>query len=122
MNRDIINTYDQLRAAGGGVAIVPAYTGGRTQYFCGWAIYRLSIAGKQLITDPSAHWQHYGKKVFSTLGAAGTTPSERRRNALETAKRWVAEQGWYDGEWARNRMRDYVPKAINKQFPLSREC
>lgn len=119
--REIVNTHDQLRAAGGGVAIMPAYIGGRTQYFCGWSIYRVNVEGKQLVTDPKAHWQQYGKKTFSTMGATGDTPAERSRNALALAKRWIAEQGWYDGEWMRNRMRDYVPKEINKQFPLTRD-
>lgn len=116
--REIVNTHDQLVAAGGGVAIMPAYTGTRTQYFYGWAIYRVNEHGKQVVTDPKAHWSDYGKKVFSTLGQKGNTPAERSRNALAAAKAWVAEQGWYDGEWTRNRRRSYVPKEINKRFPI----
>lgn len=119
--REIINTYDQLRAAGGGVAIIPNYTGTRTQYFHGWAIYRVNGQGKQVITDPDAHWSDYGKRVFSTLGQNGATPAERSRQALTAAKQWVAEQGLYNGEWQRNRARDYVPKEINQQFPIRRE-
>lgn len=116
--REIINTHDQLRAAGGGVAILPSYTGTRTQYFYGWAVYRLNAEGKQITTDPKAHWSDYGKKVFSTLGAKGVSSAERSRNALAAAKQWIAEQGWYDGEWTRNRVRDYVPRDINKRFPI----
>lgn len=119
--REIINTYDQLRAAGGGVAILSSYTGTRTQYFYGWAVWRVGANGKQIVTDPKAHWSDYGKKVFSATGAAGATPAERSRNALTQAKQWVAEQGWYDGEWTRNRMRDYVPREINKRFPLRKD-
>ena len=115
------NTHEQLKAAGGGVAIVPSYTGGRTQYFRGWAVYRLNGQGKQVVTDPSAHWQDYGKKVFSTMQAEGSTPAERSRFALSQAKAWVAKQGWYSGEWKRNRIRDYVPAEINKKFPLRKD-
>lgn len=117
----IINTYDQLRAAGGGVAISPSYTGARTEYFYGWAVWRVGADGRQIVTDPKAHWADYGKKVFSTTQAGGTTPAERSRNALAAAKKWVAERGWYDGEWMRNRMRDYLPKDINKRFPIKRD-
>lgn len=120
--REIINTYDQLRAAGGGVAIVPSYSGTRTQYFYGWGILRVNDKGKQVITDPAAHWTDNGKKVFSaSFGTEGDTRAERSRNALAQAKQWVAEQGWYNGEWTRNRMRDYVPKEINKRFPLRKD-
>jgi hypothetical protein len=117
---EAVNTHDQLRSAGGGVAIMPSYVGTRTQSFCGWAIYRVNGNGQQVVTDAKAHWQDYGKKVFSTLMVKGT-PAERSRTTLEMAKKWVAEQGWYDGEWARNRMRDYVPKEINKKFPLRKK-
>lgn len=116
--RDIINTHDQLRAAGGGVAIVPNYTGTRTQYFYGWAVYRVNEHGQQIATNPKAPWYDYGKQVFGAMGAGGKTPAERSRNALAAAKAWVAERGWYDGEWARNRARDYVPKDINARFPI----
>lgn len=120
MTKEIVNTHEQLVAAGGGVAITRSYTHGRTVYFYGWAIYRV-VNGKQVATNPKAAWYDYGKKVFSATGAGGDTPAERSRNALEAAKQWVAEQGWYDGEWARNQSRDYVPKDINKRFPLRKD-
>jgi hypothetical protein len=113
---EAINTHDQLCLAGGGVAITSSYGGARTLYFNGWAIYRIAN-GKQVVTDPNAHWQDHGKRVFHTFAESGT-PAERKRAALDAAKKWVAEQGWYDGKWARNRMHDYVPVHVNKQFPL----
>jgi hypothetical protein len=116
---EAVNTHDQLRKAGGGVAIVPTYTGTRTQWPYGWGIYRIDANGQHIVTDPKAHWSNYGKKVFSHSNHQGT-PAERKRASLEQAKRWVAEQGWYDGEWKCNRMRDYVPAEINKRFPLSK--
>lgn len=122
MSDEAINTHDQLRKAGGGVAILPSYVGARTQYFYGWSVYRVGADGKEIPTDPNTHWTNYGRKVFSKLPQQnGLTPAERSRGALEAAKRWVAEQGWYDGEWTRNRMRDYVPKEINKRFPLQKD-
>lgn len=121
-NDETTNTHEQLVKAGGGVAITPSYTGTRTQYFYGWAIYRVNEHGKQIATDPKAHWSDYGKKVFSaSFGVEGGSPAERSRNALAAAKQWVAERGWYEGEWTRNRMRDYVPKEINKRFPLRKD-
>ena len=122
MSDETINTHDQLRRAGGGVAIMPSYVGVRTQYFYGWAVYRVGPDGKAIPTDPNAHWTNHGKKVFSKLSQQnGLTPAQRSSGALEAAKQWVAEQGWYNGEWARNRMRDYVPREINKRFPLRKD-
>lgn len=118
---EIINTYDQLCRAGGGVAIMPSYTGSRTQYFYGWAVYRVNEHGKQIVTDPKAHWSDCGKKVFSASSQQGDTPAERSRAAREAAKQWIAEQGWYNGEWQRNRAQDYVPKDINQRFPIRKE-
>ena len=117
----VINTHDQLLLNGGGVAIVPSYGGTRTRYFYGWAVYRINKRGSQIVTDPNAHWSDHGKKVFSASLAEGETSVERSRNALAAAKKWVAEQGWYDGEWARNRIRDYVPKDVNKRFPIRKD-
>lgn len=110
-----INTHQQLTLAGGGVAITLHYSGARREYVYGWAVYRVNGKGQQIITDPNVHWADYGKKVFR---GEGINFHERQRNALEQAKKWVAEQGWYTGEWKRNRMRDYVPSEINKRFPL----
>jgi hypothetical protein len=119
--REVINTYHQLHAAGGGVALTAHYTGIRTMSFNGYGVYRVNTQGKQLVTDKDAHWQHYGMKIFSLSSAAGDTKKERKANALEAAKRWVAEQGWYTGKWERNRVQDYVSKEINERFPLRKQ-
>jgi len=115
--REVLNTHQQLTLAGGGVAITLAYNGVRDQSVYGWAIYRVDAKGKQIVTNPDAAWYEYGEKVFRGKGASF---HERQRDALEAAKKWVAEQGWYDGEWKRNRMRDYVPAGVDKRFPIRR--
>lgn len=120
MTAEAINVHEQLRLAGGGVAIVLSYGGIRTQYVDGWSIYRVGLDGKQISTDTNAPWYCYGKKWISSTSLNGTF-AERQRAALELAKRWVAQQGWYDGEWKRNRTRDYVPSEINKRFPIRKD-
>lgn len=115
----IINTHDQLKANGGGVAIVPTYTGVRTIHPYGWGIYRVGKDGKAIPTDPNAHWTEYGKKVFPHNRHNGT-PAEQKRASLEAAKAWITEQGWHDGEWTRNQARDYVPKEVNDNFPIAK--
>jgi len=117
---EAINTHEQLKLSGGGVAIVLSYGGIRTQYVDGWSIYRVDSNGKQISTDTMAPWYCHGKKWISSTNLSGTF-AERQRAALELAKKWVAEQGWYDGEWSRNRLRDYVPTAVNKQFPIRKD-
>jgi hypothetical protein len=115
--KEVVNTHDQLLLSGGGVAIVQSYGGTRTKYPNGWGIYRINRTGQKLVTDAKAHWQDFGKKIFYFIDYTGTT-HERKRLALEAAKKWVAEQGWYDGVWARNRMFDYVPQLVNRNFPI----
>ena len=109
----LINTHDQLVAAGGGVAIMPSYTQGRGSARVGWGIYRVDAAGKQIVTDSEAPWYNYGRKVFYSR-------TRSHDESLEEAKAWVAERCNEPGPWHRNHMRDYVPERIAKQFPIRR--
>lgn len=78
---------------------------------------RVRADRSEIATDPKAHRYDHGRRVFGK-----TSPGDRGGNeALEAAKRWVAEQGWYDGPWRRNRMRHYVPEAVDKAFPIRRD-
>lgn len=106
-----VNTHEQLKAAGGGIAIITAYAGARSEYRNGWKIYHVNAAGRRVVTDENAHFTDYGCKHF---GESGTTRAE----ALEEAKRWVAETYNEHGPWVRNRMGDYLPERIHKAFPL----
>jgi len=106
----IINTHDQLVAAGGGVAITRAYTPSRERRVCGWAVYRVNAAGEKLATDPKAAWYDHGCKTFLKFG---------RGDALADAKEWVAETYGEGGPWKRNSWGDYVAAPIAKAFPLA---
>lgn len=117
--RGIINTHDQLRAAGGGVAITVAYGSGRDHYVSGWHVYRLGADGKQIPTDPGAPFYQHGCKWFGLLLRKGSF-HERKRHAAAEAQAWVKEQGWYAGEWKRNAMGDFVPADTQKRFPIRR--
>lgn len=107
----IVNTHDQLVAAGGGIAILPAYSGARSEYRNGWKVYCVSGAGVQVSTDPTAHWTDYGCKRFGEqeIGRGGS---------LDEAKRWVAEAYSECGPWKRNRDGAYVPERVAKAHPL----
>jgi hypothetical protein len=119
--RDLINTHDQLRAAGGGVAITVAYSSGRETYVSGWHVYRLGPDGKQIVTEAKGHFWDHGCKWFSLgMGRPGESFHEKKRRALAEAQAWVREQGWYDGEWKRNAVGDVVPADIQKRFPIPR--
>lgn len=106
-----INTHDQLAAAGGGIAICPAYSGARRDYRNGWCVYHVNAVGQQVVTDKNAHFTDYGRKRFGEFGTS-------RAEALEEAKRWVAETYGERGPWVRNRLGDYLPERIHKAHPL----
>jgi hypothetical protein len=112
------NTHDQLVLAGGGIAITPMHTPGRSSGFYGWGEYRVGVGGKQISTDPDGPWYTHGKKVFGKMAAPGETPQERTAAALQAAKDWVAEKYGEPGPWKRNRHRAYVPARINDAHPM----
>ena len=107
----IRNTMQQLNAAGGGIAIATHYCGMRTRSACGWNVWRIGQDGEVIPVDPGGPWFNYGRKVFYGRGA-------QRAVALEQAKAWVAEKFGERGPWARNAAMDYVPRRINKSFPI----
>jgi hypothetical protein len=111
MEKEVINTHDQLVAAGGGIAITTCYTPGRRRRKCGYAIYRLNEKGQKMITDPDAAWYDNKMKTFNWAG-------NEKANVLAEAQAWVASVFSYTGQWVRNRHGDYVLKEINKRFPL----
>lgn len=115
---EAVNTHEQLKLAGGGVAITVAKGGARSDFVSGWHVYRVGADGQKIPTYPDGPWYHHGLKWFCVQRGNGRSFHEGLRLALEEAKKWVAEQGWYDGEWVGNRQRNYVPKEINKRFPI----
>lgn len=110
----IVNTYSQLARAGGGVAISWHPHEPRMVQPAAWVVWRVGTKGELIRLVEGGPWYHRGAKHFTPFG---TTKAE----ALEQAKAWVAAQGLYDGPWVRNRMHDYVPAHINKQFPLPKK-
>lgn len=111
--RAIINTYDQLRANGGGVAICYQARGdSRSLTSPSFVILRLDKNGRELATDPKAAWYDHGHKFFLVHGR------DERAAKLAEAKEWVRNQYGEAGPWKRNRMGDYVPQHINDSFPL----
>lgn len=111
----IINTFDQLVAAGGGVAIVPTTIGtsrAEKQVATHWLVIRV-VNGKLVDTDPKAAWYFHGRKAFGWF--AGT---KEKANALKTAQAWILKTYGINGPWTRNRLGDYVPTIVNKTFPI----
>jgi hypothetical protein len=111
----LINTHDQLVAAGGGVAIMTAHTQGRSSRACGWAVYRVNAQGEQVATNAKAAWYEDGRKTFYWRVYSD------KNVALESAQEWIAENCGEAGPWKRNAARDYVPERIQKQFPISKK-
>lgn len=108
---DIINTWGQIVAAGGGVGIFFRPTSsGRVSTTAAFRVIRIDARGKEIPTDPAAAWYNHGRKTFLAF--------VDKPAALAAAQAWVAAQGWYDGPWARNRTGDYLPADIHRRFPL----
>lgn len=120
---DIINTYEQLRAAAasgfdkrGLIAIsyhAPDRSNSRDVSVRKWSVFSPFFT-----TAPDAPWYDYGQKVFSLFGArnGAETHAQQKAAALKAAQEWAAQYGVT--EWARNRLGDYVPKEVNDRFPL----
>lgn len=112
--RRLINTWDQLVAAGGGVGIFTAHTEGRSSRACGWAVYRVGADGKEIATAAGTPWYEHNRKTFYW------STQNPKLDALEEVKAWIAEHLGERGPWKRNARRDYVPERIAKQFPIRR--
>lgn len=117
MNGEIVNTYDQLVAVGGGIAICKRWGGIRDRHIAGWVILRVNAKGLQIVTDPEAAWYDNNYKVFANSLHKGTF-FQKQSLAFDEAAKWVAEKYGEVGPWKRNRMGDFVSERINKQFPL----
>lgn len=112
MTRPLVNTHDQLVAAGGGIAILYRARGSRPSSVPGWLVLRVDARGVEVATDSRAHFSSYGKKLF-IAGASDT-----RQAALQKALDWVQQTYGEAGPWVMNAVRDYVPERIQKQFPI----
>jgi hypothetical protein len=114
-----LNTYDQLKRAGGGIAIMPSSDSSGRGGTCGYFVFRVGPKGEVIKTDvgPDSPWYRHGQKVF--FGPDGPlTWHQRQAGALADAQRWVAETFHEAGPWVRNRMGDYLPERIHKAHPL----
>jgi len=112
--RDIINTYDQCKAASG-ERIAIYYRGvdrGRGGHGAGFLVGRFKD-GVEYKTDPDAHYHHNFMKWFPV-----TYPVPKNKPlVLVQVTAWVAER-YGAREFVRNRMGDYVEKDVNAKFPI----
>lgn len=113
--RRLINTHDQLVAAGGGVGILTAHTEGRSSRACGWTVYRVGANGEEISTATGTPWYEHNRKTFYWPLNVRAADKE---TTLEKTKLWIAEHLGEPGPWKRNAMRDYVPERIAKQFSI----
>ena len=67
-----------------------------------WHVY-----GRDIQTDPKAHWQDNGSKWFGFLGAKGRNHSERKRSVLLLAQKWASEK-YGIKKWARTPFGDWM--------------
>lgn len=110
---NIVNTYSQLVCSGGGIAIL--WRGKFSVIGSQWSIYRINAKGCEIPTDPNTEWFNNGRKTFHVF-------TKTKKEHLEDAIKWVVENfpEYRDTPWVRNRLGDYVPKEINKKFPIRR--
>lgn len=109
----LINTYDQLKAAGGDrIAIIYCGRGLGLTDVPGWTVVRIKD-GRELVTDAKAAWYNRKHKTFSLWSRV----REGKPKALAEALAWVAEK-YGKTDFARNREGDYVEREVNEKFPL----
>jgi hypothetical protein len=118
----IVNTSDQLKASGGGFAIVymPDRSRERGGLCARWQVYRCSGDRADLPTDEHGPWYDYGRKTFVIASTNGQTFHQAKRAQLEAAKLWLKEHHGLQVEWVRNGLGDYVPAETDRQHPIAR--
>ena len=107
----VINTWDQLVAAGGGVAVSYRAAHDRACVPARWVVFRVDANGHGVKTDPGAHWTDNGCKTFSCHSR------ETKKMAEAAALAWATEHYGVTA-WDKNRMRDWVPADIEARFPI----
>ena len=65
-------------------------------------------------TDPDAAWYNYHRKTFNVIGRAD------KKEKLQLAMEWASNQ-YGIKEWAANRFREYVPKAVQDKLPIPKQ-
>lgn len=106
----IINTHDQLVAAGGdriAIYYLPESMGSAH-----WRVCRM-IDGKEIKTDLKAHWFNYGNKAFVVWHPI----RKNKDKTLAEAFAWV-EATFGKKEFVRNRLGEYVEREVNERFPI----
>lgn len=124
----LVNTFDQLCRSGGGVAICPGTSAIRGPGpYTHWSLLRV-VNGQSVETDSKSAWYHHGAKVFYFMkmsrqdgDAQKLTNLQAKAAALTAAQAYVAKHFGYTGAWVRNRMGDYVPVDVNRQFTLPKK-
>jgi hypothetical protein len=115
--RGIVNTWDQVMAAGGTGVVISYRPYQHRAPGSGpkWRVWRL-VEGEVVVTDPKAAWYNYGQMTFPCHYPLATG----KKAALVEAIAW-AEATYGKQDFVRNRMGDYLPRAINAAHPLRKE-
>jgi hypothetical protein len=113
MTDDICNTHDQLTLAKTGIAICWHGKHGRSPIGNYWSVTRY-LDGTRRVTDPKPPWWGNKEMLFDVF-------TKSKKETLTEAQAWVATTYGEVGPWARNRQGDYVPKRINKEFPIRKD-
>ena len=115
----IINTYDQMVAAGGDriTIFVNHWRGTRETYRDGWHVSRMKD-GKWLVVDPSTKDDVYGLRGSNEFRRDRMGHwREQDARALELAIAWACEK-YGKREFVRNRRGDYVECEVNEKYPI----
>lgn len=114
--KDIINTYDQLKAAVE-AGLIPKEKAVAVSYYprpsgmMGWAMCdKTQVFSPFFTTDPKAALYDYNQKTF--IG--------RRSESFPKAKTWASET-YGITEWKPNMMRAHVPSIVQERFPIRRK-
>lgn len=111
--RQIINTYDQLKAAVASGLLPKEKAVAVTYYRRPSGRMGIAQCDKSQVlspffkTDPNPSWYNYGHKTFSGS----------RAHSFSIAKAWASET-YGITDWKPNAMRCHVPAIVQKTFPI----
>jgi len=116
--RPLINSFDQITAAGGRRFVI-SYHAREVALAARWVVLGYQD-GREFVTDPKAAWFDHGRKTFLPDPSSSKDWRDAKQKAYDEAVAWVKRR--YNAvDFVRNTVGDYVERDVNERFPIPRQ-